>query len=108
MYESLIMQDGQGEMDLSEQFMLQCTDGSSCAGGYGSDAVQVAFDHGMPTETAYPYKANDAYFAENPGICSGNSNVYHSFLTNTTVPTINWYYSTTTPKSDQYLKDLLM
>lgn len=42
---------------LSEEYLLECTNGSDCSGGY----VGVAMDkilNGVPNNTVYPYKAS--------------------------------------------------
>lgn len=55
-YESLIMMQTNVEYDLAEQYVLDCTSGSSCNGGYPKDALDMFTTGGIPLETAYPYK----------------------------------------------------
>ena len=81
-YESFAMIAGLGEQDLSEEYVLECTSvhagaalhESSCAGGYVSDALQMAIQYGLPLETTFPYISNNyggstVGFETTPGIC---------------------------------------
>ncbi len=52
-------------IDLSEQFLLSCTDQSSCQGGYLEYSVARAIS--IPSETVYPYSP---YSYQDPNICS--------------------------------------
>jgi hypothetical protein len=54
-------------VDLSEQFLLKCTPGSSCSGGYLENSIDKALNGGLPYETEFPY---NPYSANNGGICS--------------------------------------
>lgn len=56
-------------MDLSEQFLLQCVDGSTCDGGY----IEYTMDYvikskGAAFETSYPYRPFEDY--DQTTICS--------------------------------------
>ena len=71
--ESFLLMKGKADLDidLSEQFALECTPGSSCDGGHS----YLAFDEmrkGVPTEEAYPYDPYSSHF----GICSASDLVY--------------------------------
>ena len=37
-------------MDLSEQYLLKCTRGSSCNGGYLENSIDKAIEKGLPYE----------------------------------------------------------
>lgn len=39
MYESQLLINREGEYDLSEQYILECTQGSSCNGGWPNSAL---------------------------------------------------------------------
>jgi C1A family cysteine protease len=54
-------------VDLSEQYLLKCTPGSSCSGGYLENSIDKAIESGLPYENQFPY---DPYGANNNGICS--------------------------------------
>jgi len=48
------------EVDLSEQYVLSCISGnSSCDSGYASEALSFLVDNGTPTESCFPYQADD-------------------------------------------------
>ena len=64
---------GQPVYDLAEQFMLECTSGSSCNGGWPEDAMEVAKPNGIPLESAYPYKGNDNYFGSQ--VCNSGGRI---------------------------------
>lgn len=83
LYESWMKFKGQQEYDLSEEFLLECTNSlhsnnytSDCTGGYTDFALQVVKNYGIPTETTWPYKAatygSVRGFPSSPGICSTN------------------------------------
>ena len=38
------------EVDLSEQYLLKCTPGSSCNGGYLEKSIDKALEKGLPTD----------------------------------------------------------
>lgn len=82
LYESFVMIAGLGQYDLSEEYILQCTSvhagapvhESSCAGGYVSDALQMAVQYGIPLETTFPYVSSNyggstVGFETTAGIC---------------------------------------
>lgn len=75
--------------DLAEQYVLDCTSGSSCNGGYPKDAIDMFVQTGIPLETAYPYKQQYRYYGS--GICSATSRV----KLNTTVTSVKHYNSMT-------------
>lgn len=52
-------------VDLSEQYLLECTYASSCAGTYYMDYVMDEALEGIPRETQYPYSPYYSY----SGIC---------------------------------------
>lgn len=56
-------------VNLSEQFLLKCTAGSSCSGGYLENSIDKALQNGLPYESEFPYSP---YSANNNGICSTN------------------------------------
>lgn len=41
--------------DLSEQYLLSCTAGSNCVGGYPTEALQLVAKKGIPYESSFPY-----------------------------------------------------
>ena len=70
-YESALLLQNRGSYDLSEQFLLQCTPYSSCAGGYPQYAM-AQMGSGMPTESAYRYYYGYYNYS---GICSASNRV---------------------------------
>lgn len=54
-------------INLSEQYLLKCTPGSSCSGGYLENSIDKALEDGLPEENEYPYSPYSSY---NNGICS--------------------------------------
>lgn len=59
-----MMVKGKPEEDLSEEFVLECTDilapsnyTSDCTGGYVDFSLKLVKDFGIPKETQWPYKA---------------------------------------------------
>lgn len=54
-------------INLSEQFLLKCTPGSSCSGGYLENSIDKAIEKGLPYDNQFPY---NPYGANNNGICS--------------------------------------
>lgn len=74
---------GKAEEDLSEEFLLECTNVlrpsnyvSDCTGGYTDFAVEVVKNYGLPKESVWPYKAaafgSVAGTPSSPGICATN------------------------------------
>jgi C1A family cysteine protease len=54
---ALVEDKAEEGVDLAEQFLLECTSGSDCGGGYLERAMDVVVEkQGMPNENAYPYK----------------------------------------------------
>ena len=57
MIESSLILQGKGfnmrtyQTDLSEQYLLRCTPGSTCNGGYLENAIDKALEKGLPYET---------------------------------------------------------
>ena len=47
-YESLLAMETNQHYDLSEQFVLDCTSGSDCDGGYPDDALDMLTQNGIP------------------------------------------------------------
>ena len=81
LYESFMMFRGKPEEDLSEQFILECTNVlnptayvSDCIGGYTDFALEVVKKYGMPKESQWPYTAGTygtrAGTPSTAGICS--------------------------------------
>ena len=67
----LIKYRGYGKnVDLSEQYLLTCTPGSDCSGGYIRKTISVAFN-GMPFESLFPYEPSII----NTSICSTKNKV---------------------------------
>ena len=58
-------------IDLSEQYILQCTPYSSCKGTYYVSRAMNTLLKGVPVESAYPYKPHQSY----PGICSATNKI---------------------------------
>ena len=53
---SLILKgNAKADIDLSEQFLLRCTPGSDCGGGYIEDAIDKVVKSKLPDEEKYPY-----------------------------------------------------
>jgi hypothetical protein len=90
-------------LDLSEEYILECTTNSTCAGGYVSYAMTLAqsgklvCNVGVPNATTYPYLAANWGEVGRPsnGICgtnllnaipSGTVNIYNS-MTDTAIKT---------------------
>lgn len=48
LYESLLLMQTNTEYDLAEQYVLDCTSGSSCNGGYPKDALDMFTQTGIP------------------------------------------------------------
>lgn len=46
-------------LDLSEQFLVSCSDAGDCDGGYEDQAVEYIRNHGIPTEQCFPYEARN-------------------------------------------------
>lgn len=77
---------------LSEQYLLRCTSGSNCAGGYIEDGMQNIVTHGCPLRSSYPYNPTDlsttlcasasSYF----GVAT--SRTYYTSLTDTQMITL--------------------
>lgn len=47
------------ELDLSEQFLVSCSDAGGCDGGYPDMAAEYIKNNGIAKEEYFPYKAND-------------------------------------------------
>ncbi|MEJ2617961.1 MAG: C1 family peptidase, partial [Ignavibacteriaceae bacterium] len=52
-------------IDLSEQFLLSCSNAGSCNGGSITDALEFIKDVGIPQENCFPYSANDLISCSN-------------------------------------------
>ncbi len=52
--------------DLSEQYLLRCTSGCSCSGGYMNNVLSQMKKGGIPTERQFPYNPS----ITQSGICS--------------------------------------
>jgi C1A family cysteine protease len=46
-------------LDLSEQFLISCSDAGGCDGGYTEDAAEYVRNHGIAREEFFPYEASD-------------------------------------------------
>lgn len=55
--ESKILILANNEMDLSEQQLVSCGGGVSCAGGYPDRALNYIRDNGLWSESSFPYRA---------------------------------------------------
>lgn len=55
-----------GDINLSEQYLLECTYSSTCNGGYMEYAMETVYT--TPTESEYAYNPYSSY----NGICSAN------------------------------------
>lgn len=82
-YESYLAQKGEGLLDLSEEYILECTnehfgytvydDMSDCVGGFIDDSIKLVQETGMPSEASYPYLASGYVgtgFPTSDNICS--------------------------------------
>lgn len=49
----------QANLDLSEQFVLSCSDAGSCSGGRVEPALSFYQNNGVPLESCLPYQASD-------------------------------------------------
>ena len=56
-------------IDLSEQYLLKCTRGSSCNGGYLETALDKALEKGLPYESEYPYTPFTTSYTLAYGLC---------------------------------------
>lgn len=95
-------------VSLSEQQLVDCS-GSygnhGCNGGWPSSALNYVKDHGLATESEYPYKAATGSCKKNGGSfkissyvsasgCTGLANAIHSKPVSVTVDAANWsHYS---------------
>ena len=61
----LMMKKATIDVDLSEQYLLECSLNSDCEGTYDVNEVMALALQGIPTETAYPYNP----YSSHPGIC---------------------------------------
>ena len=55
------------DLDLSEQYLLECTPECDCNGGYMENVMKQALQ-GVPLEETYPYTPYSTYY----GICSAS------------------------------------
>lgn len=67
----ILKQLATSSVDLSEQYLLKCTPGGDCEGGYLEYALKQIAAYGAPLESKYPYDP----FRSSAGICMGLSNV---------------------------------
>jgi len=51
-------------IDLSEQYLIDCTVPDGCDGSYIDDAYSFIVNHRIPHESAYPYKAYVNYLVK--------------------------------------------
>jgi C1A family cysteine protease len=89
LYESLLLIQQNQNYDLAEQYVLDCTSGSSCNGGIPNDALKMFTQTGIPQESAYPYKQQNNYYGS--GICQAANKIKLS----STVTSVNHYNAMT-------------
>ena len=72
--ESFLLVKGEADLDidLSEQFLLECTSNASCDDGGITHWAFSQTRNGVPTERAYPYYPYFTYY----GICSASDRIY--------------------------------
>lgn len=72
--ESFLIMKGQADasIDLSEQYLVECTERSSCEGTFYLDYAMKEILEGVPREETYPYDP----FYDHYGICSTRSRVF--------------------------------
>ena len=72
--ESVLIMNGweDNTVDLSEQYLLECTSNSSCAGTSSVRIVMNKALEGIPREAQYPYSPYDSH----PGICTEEERVH--------------------------------
>ena len=72
--ESVLILNGKEsvDVDLSEQYLLECTKESDCQGTFYVEYVMDEALKGVPREVKYPYNP----FSSNNGICSTNERVH--------------------------------
>jgi cathepsin L len=58
--ESYVAVYGGDLTDLSEEYVLECVSGGSCAGGSVAAALGLIANGGVPAESAYPYQAGNS------------------------------------------------
>ena len=74
--ESTLILNGQADIniDLSEQYMVECTRDSDCDGTYYVEYPMEQILNGVPTEESYPYQP----FTTHSGICTTSDRVHIS------------------------------
>lgn len=60
-----------GDINLSEQYLLECTPDSDCSGGYMEKVFRTALN-GIPLEKQFPYNPEKI----NEGICSTEETIH--------------------------------
>lgn len=95
-YESLILIRNGTTLDLSEEYILECSNRSysDCGGGRVSDAYSLMARAGIPYESSYPYQATSSgsVTPNTGGICSASGQVKlagavtYKILTNLSIP----------------------
>jgi cathepsin L len=82
--ESYILIKQNASVDLSEQFLLECTPYASCGGGSVDYTFMTALSYnnpGVPLESAYPYKAYYGAYSKTAGICLAQNRRTHTKYT---------------------------
>ena len=75
--ESTLILNNQADtsIDLSEQYMVECTYESDCDGTYYVEySMEEILEEGVPTEETYPYNPFNTY----PGICTTDERIHIS------------------------------
>ena len=84
------MVKGKHQYDLSEEYILECTDTvlasgttDDCTGGDIGNSLQVVTSNGIPLETTYSYQAasfgSNAGFPQTDSICSASAFVKYNY-----------------------------
>ena len=63
--ESIFLKSEGKSYDLSEQYILSCTAGSDCSGGWPIDALSFSISNGLAIEQQYPYKEDKGAYDSN-------------------------------------------
>jgi len=58
------LNNSEEQVDLSEQILISCTNGSCASGGRSEEALEYIRTDGIPVEACLPYQARDGVFCE--------------------------------------------
>lgn len=62
---------------LSVEYILECTSGSGCRGGYVNRALELIVESGLPLEATYPFAQQSMFsIVKTPGICKSTDRVH--------------------------------